>query len=189
MNLKFSADKLERIKARYQGQIIGVQETDVDVPVIIVSKKNILDFLKSIRIEEGFEYSFLSDLTAIDENPPSDSIPDYGLGTVLPEKKGEPRFFVVYQLLSMQYRDRIRVKVPLMDGEDIPSVTSIWKGANWLEREVYDMYGIKFSGHPNLIRILLDQRWIGHPQRKDYPIKRYQRFEGSSTMETAGFEE
>ena len=81
------------------------------------------------------------------------------------------------------------MKVRLNEGEEFPSMTVLWKAANWLEREVWDMYGIKFAGHPEMRRIMLDERWVGHPQRKDYPIKRYQRFEGSSTLEALGLEE
>jgi NADH-quinone oxidoreductase subunit C len=95
---------------------------------------------------------------------------------------------IVYQLFSLQTHDRIRIKVRVKENEDAPSVTSIWKSANWLEREIYDLYGVKFSGHPELRRIMLDDRWVGYPQRKDYPIKKYQRFEGSSTIEHLGLE-
>jgi NADH:ubiquinone oxidoreductase subunit C len=94
----------------------------------------------------------------------------------------------VYQLFSLKFLDRIRVKVRLNEGEECPSMVVLWKAANWLEREVWDMYGVKFTGHPNMTRIMLDQRWVGHPQRKDYPIKKYQRFEGASTLESLGLE-
>lgn len=146
-----------------------------------------MDFLTSIHGEDGLEYNFLSDLTASDDNPPL-NIPDYGLGRVV-QAGGSHRFTTIYQLFSLKFLDRIRVKVRLKDGEECPSLTGLWKSANWLEREVWDMYGIRFTGHPNMRRIMLDERWVGHPQRKDYPIKRYQRFEGSSTLESLGLEE
>lgn len=189
MILQFQKEKLDRILARYADVILRKEIDSTDVPIFFVAKENLISFLQSIRKEEGLEFAFLADLTAVDDNPPTDKIIEYGLGTVLPERAGEPRFHVVYQLLSMQYKDRIRVKVSVRDGEEIPSVTGLWQAANWLEREVFDMYGIRFSNHPDLRRIMLDQRWVGHPQRKDYPIKRYQRFAGSLEISQAGLVE
>ncbi len=188
MILDFPKEKVERIRARYSDAIESVETENTDAPIFFVKKERVLEFFKSIRTEEGLEYNFLSDLTAYDDNPPTASIVDYGLGFVAPESPGLGRFVMVYQLFSLHSMERIRVKVRVGDGEETPSVTPIWKAANWLEREVFDMYGIKFSGHPNLRRILLDDRWVGHPQRKDYPIKRYQRFEGSATIESLGME-
>jgi len=187
MNLDFPKEKIDRIKARYGEAIESVVTENTDVPIFYVKRDKIVEFLSSIREEEGLEYNFLSDLTAIDDNPPA-NIPDYGLGRVVPAG-GDHRFVVVYQLFSMKFLDRIRIKVRLRESEECPTMTVLWKAANWLEREVFDMYGIRFSEHPNMTRIMLDQRWVGHPQRKDYPIKRYQRFEGSATLESLGLEE
>jgi NADH-quinone oxidoreductase subunit C len=188
MKLDFPLEKIERIRARYNDWLEEIVVENTDCPIFFLKREKILDFLRSIREEDGLEYNFLSDLTAYDDNPPLDKISDYGLGTVRPSSPGGPRFVVVYNLLSLQNMDRIRVKIRVAENEETASVTGIWKSANWLEREAYDMYGIKFSGHPNLRRILLDDRWVGHPQRKDYPIKRYQRFEGSPTLESIGLE-
>ena len=188
MNLDFPKEKIDRIKARYADCIEDVATEKTDVPIFFVKKERLIDFMTSIRIEDGLEFNFLSDLTAIDDNPPVSAIPDYGLGRVVPAG-GSHRFVTVYQLFSLKFLDRIRIKVRLKDGEECPTLSAVWKTANWLEREVWDMYGIRFSGHPNMTRIMLDQRWVGHPQRKDYPIKRYQRFEGSATLESLGLEE
>lgn len=183
--MEFPKEKIEKIKARYGTAILEVVTENTDVPILFVDKKEIISFLQSIRTEDGLEYNFLSDLTAYDDNPPLDLVPDYGLGT-LKNSGGDHRFVVVYQLFSLQNFDRIRVKVRCKENEEVPSATAVWKAANWLEREIFDMYGIRFSGHPNLRRIMLDDRWLGHPQRKDYPIKRYQRFEGSLPLENLG---
>ncbi len=188
MNLDYSKEKLERFKARFSGMIQETVTEKTDVPIFFVAKEQVVDFLGAIRTEEGFEYNFLSDLTAYDDNPPLDKIVDYGLGT-LKNSGGDHRFVVVYQMFSFQHLDRIRVKVCLKEGEACPTMSGLWKAADWLEREVYDLYGIPFSGHPNLRRIMLDDRWVGHPQRKDYPMKRYQRFEGSSPLEAMGLEQ
>ena len=184
----YPREKLDRLKARFADTIIEAIVENTDVPNIVVSRANIFDFLAALKVEEGFEYNFLSDLTAYDNNPPLDKVPDYNLGR-LRDEGSAARFFVVYHLLSLQNKDRVRVKVPLRDGEEIPSVTPIWKGANWVEREVWDLYGIRFTNHPNLRRIMLDDRWVGHPQRKDYPIKKYQRFENNLEMSAVGLEE
>lgn len=129
-----------------------------DVPIVVVQKERILDVLSFLRSEPGFDYTFLADITGTDE-------------------EAEPRFRVVYNLYSPNTNKcRIRVKVRAADGEQVPSATSLWPAANWAEREVYDMFGIRFAGHPDLRRILMDERWEGHPLRKDYPIRRYQIF-------------
>jgi NADH-quinone oxidoreductase subunit C len=121
----------------------------------------LLRFMKS---EPGFEYGFLSDITATDEEI-------------------EPRFEIVYNLASMTKQHRIRLKVRVRENEECPSACEIWPGANWAEREVFDMFGVRFSGHPDLRRILLDNRWQGHPLRKDYPIKGYQVFTSPEQVE------
>jgi NADH-quinone oxidoreductase subunit C len=187
MILDFPKEKIDRIKARYADCIEDVVTENTDVPIFYVKKDRLADFMTSIRLEDGLEYNFLSDLTAIDDNPPA-HFPDYGLGRVV-GAGGSHRFVTVYQMFSLKFLDRIRIKVRLKEGEECPTMTVLWKAANWLEREVWDMYGIKFTDHPNMTRIMLDQRWVGHPQRKDYPIKKYQRFEGSSTLESLGLEE
>ena len=100
---------------------------------------------------------FLSDLTAVD----------------MLRLREAPRFDVVVQLYSLRYRTRVRLKAGVDDGQSVPSLVPIWNGANWLEREAYDMFGIQFDGHPNLKRILLAEDWSeGHPLRKDYPLPR-----------------
>jgi NADH-quinone oxidoreductase subunit C len=85
----------------------------------------------------------------------------------------EPRFEVVYNLLSIRTsaRVRLRVKVPEGEGCVLPSVTGVWRGADWFERYCFDMYGIRFSGHPDLRRLLMYDEFVGHPLRKDYPLK------------------
>lgn len=105
-------------------------------------------------------YDFFSDLTATDEN----------------EDRGDPRFDVVLHLFSTETKARIRVKTALKDGEECPTLSGLWPAANWAERETFDMFGIRFKGHPDLRRILMDERWEGHPLRKDYPLRGYQIF-------------
>jgi NADH-quinone oxidoreductase subunit C len=81
------------------------------------------------------------------------------------------RFDVIYALYSIRDRQRVRVKVRAAEKEPVPSVTGIWPAANWLEREVYDMFGVAFTGHPDLRRMLMPEDWQGHPERKDYPLE------------------
>ncbi len=104
----------------------------VDMPTIYVKKSALLDTLNYLKNTPGLEYHFLSDLTATDE---------------LPEI---PRFYLVYHLFSHSKRLRVRVKSAISENEKAPSCVSIWAGANWAEREVYDMFGIEFEGHPDL---------------------------------------
>ena len=106
--------------------------------------------LRVLRDQEKFDYCV--DVTAV-------HYPDR-----------EKQFEMVWILYSFPHNDRIRVKASYADGEAVPSVVDIWPAANWLEREVYDMFGIRFEGHPDLKRILLPDGWKGHPLRKDYGI-------------------
>jgi len=100
------------------------------------------------------QFDYLSDLTAVDW-----------------PARGDNRFDVVYCLYSTSKRHRVRIKARVADGQPVPSVTGIWTAANWLEREVFDMFGLTFAGHPDLRRILMPADWQGHPQRKDYPLE------------------
>jgi NADH-quinone oxidoreductase subunit C len=121
---------------------------------VIVPVDRLVEVAAYLRDSAGSAFDYLSDLTAVD----------------WPER-GEARFDVVYCLYSTRHRHRLRVKTRVSDGMAVPTVTGIWGAANWLEREVFDLFGISFSGHPNLRRILLPDDWQGHPQRKDYPLE------------------
>lgn len=150
----------EELSARFGAAIEEIRwpgKHPVDVPVIYVARSGIVEVLRFMKETAGLEYDFLSDLTATDEEV-------------------EPRFEVVYNLASISSGSRIRLKVRARDGESVPTATTVWEGANWAEREVWDMFGIKFEGHPDLRRILMDERWEGHPLRKDYPLRKYQIF-------------
>jgi NADH-quinone oxidoreductase subunit C len=117
----------------------------------IVPLEQLLPVMTYLKNEGGF--TLLEDLTAVDWYPK------------------EPRFQVVYNMIALARREVIRVKVELPGANPtIPSITGIWAGANWYEREVFDLFGITFSDHPNLTRIEMPDDWEGHPLRKDYPI-------------------
>ncbi len=86
----------------------------------------------------------------------------------------EPRFEVVYHLLSIPKKERVRLKVKLDSGSPVvESLTAIWPGANYFEREIFDLFGVRFTGHPYLRRIMMPEDWEGHPLRKDYPVEGY----------------
>ena len=112
--------------------------------------------VKSFMLDDHFKIDFLSDVTAYDNQDGED---------------GEKRFVVVYQLYSLEKHIRIRIKAAVDLNESAETITDIIPGANWLEREVFDLYGIHFAGHPNMRRIMMDERFVGHPLRKEYPIK------------------
>jgi NADH-quinone oxidoreductase subunit C len=122
---------------------------------LTVKRDEIVHVLKSLRDTPGLEYQQLMEMAGVD-------YPDR------PE-----RFEVVYHLLSLTMNRRIRVKVSTDEATPVPSVTSLWPVAGWLEREVFDMYGVAFSGNPDLRRILTDYGFEGYPQRKDFPLTGY----------------
>jgi NADH-quinone oxidoreductase subunit C len=118
---------------------------------IVVDPSIITEILTLMRDDEDFDYCV--DVTAVHY-----------------PKREKAEFDIVYVLYSFAKNTRVRVKTQIADGATIPSVVSIWPTANWLEREVFDMFGIRFEGHPDLKRILMPEEWKGHPLRKDYDI-------------------
>jgi NADH-quinone oxidoreductase subunit C len=121
---------------------------------IYVSRDDVPAVARALRDRPDLRYSLLAELTAVDYHP------------------RDPRFELVYLLVSLEHRSRLRLKVRL-PGSDarVQTVTGVWPAANWLEREVYDLFGVNFVGHPDRRRILMPEDWQGFPQRKDYPLE------------------
>jgi NADH-quinone oxidoreductase subunit C len=141
-----------KLKEKFAASVLDVVEFRGEVTVT-VAKEAIIEILSFLK--QSLQYTQLTDLTAVDY-----------LG-----KKAD-RYMVVYQLLSMANKDRLRIKTAVSEADStIPTATQVWSTANWLEREVYDLFGITFSNHPDLRRILMAEDWVGHPLRKDYPLQ------------------
>ncbi|MEE9217867.1 MAG: NADH-quinone oxidoreductase subunit C [Acidobacteriota bacterium] len=120
-------------------------------PILVIARSRLIEVMKFLKNDTDLHMRQLADLC----------------GAHYPDR---PQCFeVVYQLNSIRHGHRVTVKIRLAEGEEASSVTGVWKCADWFEREAYDMLGIKFSGHPNLRRILLSEDWVGHPLRKEYP--------------------
>lgn len=142
------------IKERYPAEVKGIREFRGQVSVI-VKKGRIRKIMEYLHDTPELCFSYLRDLCGVDY-----------LG------RKEPRFEVVYQLYSISHRHTIRIRAEVPEDDPvIDSVSAIWDGANWHERECYDMFGIRFNGHPDLRRILMPEDWEGYPLRKDYPLK------------------
>ena len=123
---------------------------------IYVAADAIREACTVLRDAPELAYNFLSDITCVDWYP------------------AEPRFEVIYHLLSISRKQRVRLKVQLPANEPrLESVTSVWPAANYFEREVFDLFGVHFDGHPYLRRIMMPEDWQGHPLRKDYPVEGY----------------
>jgi len=120
---------------------------------IIVPAAEVLNVARYLRDASDAAFDLCSDVTVTDWPP------------------RPQRFDVVYALYSIRHRHRVRLKTMVALDQPVPSVTSIWPAADWLEREVFDMFGVRFTGHPDLRRILMPEDWQGHPQRKDYPLE------------------
>ncbi len=139
----------ERLTARFGEEVGALSEPKVDA-FCLVKASRIVDVCRFARDEPGLELDFLEDLTALDW--PKRNVIE-----------------VVYHLFSFRHRHGIVLKVEAdRTAPRVPSVESVWKTANWFEREVFDLFGVEFSGHPDLRRILLPDDWVGHPLRKDY---------------------
>jgi len=142
------------LKERFKDDIIDSHNFRGD-ETIVIRRESLLKIFSYLK--KDMEFEFLMDVTAVDY------------------KGKEPRFEVVYHLYSFKNNIRLRVKVPVPEAEpEVDSLMPVWKGADWFEREVYDMFGIKFRGHPDLRRILMYDEFQGHPLRKDYPLRKRQ---------------
>jgi NADH-quinone oxidoreductase subunit C len=146
---------LKLLRENYPDGILDTLMPQGDATAIIRPEflTKIMEFLKN---DTRLLFNTLMDMTAVDYS----------------ERK--PRFDVVYHLLSLDFNKRLRIKTQVEEGKAVESLTPFWGSANWLEREVWDMFGIPFSGHPDLKRILMYEGFEGHPLRKDYPIKKRQ---------------
>jgi NADH-quinone oxidoreductase subunit C len=120
---------------------------------LVLAGASLVEAATYLRDDPGAQFDGCSDVTASDWPPRAQ------------------RFDVIYSLYSTRLRHRVRLKVRVADEGAVASVSGIWPSANWLEREVFDMFGIRFDGHPALRRILMPDDWQGHPQRKDYPLE------------------
>jgi len=141
---------VEQLKSLY-GSGIQTAATYAGQNYLVVDRSVCHEVLGTLYGQTG--YTFLTDLTAV--HYPKDALP----------------MEMVWILYSMADNERVRVKARFADGEEVQSETGRWAAANWMEREVYDMFGIRFAGHPNLRRILLPDDWTGHPLRKEYGLK------------------
>ena len=152
---------IQELKDRFSSSVLGDQPTRDNVPTVWAKSEGAHDVLRYLKTETANPYKMLYDVTAIDERLRSHR-----------EDQPENDFSVVYHLLSFERNTDIRIKVPL-EGENpsLATITDLWPSANWYEREVWDMFGIGFEGHPNLRRILLPPTWEGHPLRKEYPAR------------------
>ena len=183
---------IERVADRFSGfpeAVLSSHDWRGDQTVVL-RRRYLLEAARFLKSDADLAMNFLMDLTAVDysafgQGPrpaffsssgstlrPSQVIPDED---PWPGPPGSSRFAVVYHFFSTTHRHRLRLVVPLAeDDAEVDSLTSLWPGANWLERETWDMFGIVFRGHPDLKRILMYEEFEGHPLRKDYPVKKRQ---------------
>jgi NADH-quinone oxidoreductase subunit C len=148
-----ASPQLQQIQEKLGSRVLSASQPQGD-DVISLDRAGLRASFRLLKEDAEFSFNFLSDITAV----------DYW-------KKQEPRFEVVYQLISLKLRHRLRVRVGVPEDDAVvESLTPLWRGANFLEREVWDLYGIRFNDHPDLRRILLYDEFSGHPLRKDYPV-------------------
>ena|SRR5256885_2277486 len=152
---------LQRLRDRFGGAVVDTHEHRGDA-TLVVDRGTLVDVLRFCRDEPTLGFDVLMDLTAVDYQR-------------YPGREDGPRFDVVYHLYSLAQNHRVRVKVRVdEDDAAVPTAVDLWPIANWFEREVWDMFGVHFSGHPDLRRLLMYEEFVGHALRKDYPINRRQ---------------
>ncbi|MBL4908245.1 MAG: NADH-quinone oxidoreductase subunit C [Sneathiella sp.] len=150
---------IDQILERFAGHVRD-DGPGIDMYCISVGPDHIVALCQYLKEDPSLKFNFLSDLCGVDHYPEKD------------------RYEVVYHLFSIPLQHRLRLKCRPQsetygDAPSIPTVTGVWRTANWAERECYDMYGIEFSGHPNLLRIYMWEGFEGYPMRKDFPVKGY----------------
>ena len=148
-----SAPTIEKLTGKFGASL--AYEQAGGLTAVIVGKDLLREVLLFLKTEEGLLYTMMTDLFAVDR---------YG---------SEPRFEVVYLLNSLAMKERLVVKVRVAEGETVPTVSDLFRAADWLEREAYDMFGLGFENHPDLRRILTVEDFDGYPLRKDFPTEGY----------------
>jgi len=146
---------------RFGGAIVETHDAHGD-HTAVVNRDTLEALLRHCRDAPALAFDMLTDLTAVDY-------------LKYPGREDGPRFEVVYHLYSLRHHHRLRVKVRVEEDDAVvPTAVPLWPIANWLEREVWDMFGVRFDGHPDLRRLLMYEEFVGHPLRKDYPVHRRQ---------------
>jgi NADH-quinone oxidoreductase subunit C len=186
---------IESIGRRFPDAVAASHTYRGDATVVL-HREFLLEVASFLKEDPALKMSFLVDLTAVDystfgKRPAPAFFPSSGVSvtpsTQIPDEDPWPgppdrsRFAVVYHFCSMALKHRLRLVVPIEEADaEVDSLSSLWPGANWLEREVWDMFGIAFRGHPELKRILMYEGFEGHPLRKDYPVRKRQPLIGRS---------
>ena len=162
MALQPAITDLEQLKSRpavaalQNASLLESVKFDRDELTIYVNRADIKQACESLRSSPETDFNFLSDITCVDVFP------------------SEPRFEVIYHLLSQPRKDRVRLIARVPGGDpSIESLMGLWPASNFFEREIFDLFGVRFVGHPNLRRIMMPEDWEGHPLRKDYPVEGY----------------
>jgi NADH-quinone oxidoreductase subunit C len=183
---------IQAIQDRFPKAVIACHCYRGDATVILRGEF-LLEVARTLKEDRTFQMNFLMDLTAVDFSAfgmkpspalfnsagvtvgPSPQIPDHDPWPGPATKESSARFAVVYHFFSLSLKHRLRLEIPLDEADaEVESLTPLWASADWLEREVWDMFGIHFRGHPNLKRILMYEEFVGHPLRKDYPVNKRQ---------------
>lgn len=155
MHIPTALNPVDSVKGAFPDAVQDVHEFRGET-TIILDPAQLVPVMQHLRNTPGLVYNFLSDISAVD---------------YYPEENRPGRFGVCYHIYSMLYNHRLRIKLYLPDENPAAAtITTVWPGANWLEREIHDMMGIRFEGHPDLRRLLMPADWDGHPHRRDYPM-------------------
>ncbi len=171
----------EKVQDLLGNDILDIVEYRGDLTIEVPKSKNV-KILKALKEAEGLQFDFLVDIVGVDNSalyekkkakkkkPKGDEEAEEK--EPVEEGPPPPRFEVIYLLLALSTNERLRVKIRVSEDDlEVDSITGLWRGANWPEREVYDMFGIRFKGHPNLKRLLMWEGFPAHPLRKDYPLE------------------
>ena len=159
---------LELLRDRFGAALVETHAHRGD-HTVVATREALTAVLAFCRDDARLAFDMLTDLTAVDYSK-------------FPGREDGPRFEVVYHLYSLGHNHRLRVKVRVDEDDPVvPTAVPLWPIADWLEREVWDMFGVRFAGHPDLRRLLLYEEFVGHPLRKDYPINRRQPLIGPAT--------
>jgi NADH-quinone oxidoreductase subunit C len=183
----------QAVTDRFPAAVLATHAYRGDATVVL-GRESLLEVARTLRDDPAFQMNFLMDVTAVDfaafgKKPspaffassgiavsPASQIPDQDPWPGPPGSySGTPRFVVVYHFYSLRLKHRVRLEVPVEEADaQVDSLSALWGAADWLEREVWDMFGIRFRGHQNLKRILMYEEFVGHPLRKDYAVNKRQ---------------